>query len=126
MENALELGPNQVRWEAMLTSQFDHCINFLKTIPSESKIGLFLLIWLVLWLPIALGLSKRLNWKPFQPLNSAQKLPLLVPLYLWVPLLGWFTLVIEGRSLSDYGLSWQPSLLISLCLGMLLGVGGLG
>ncbi len=126
MENGLELGPNQVRWEAMLTSQFDHWINFLKTIPSGSKIGLFLLIWFVLWLPIALGLSKGLNWKPFQPLNSAQKLPLLVPLYLLVPLLGWFTLVIEGRSLSDYGLSWQPSLLISLCLGMLLGVGGLG
>ncbi|ACB52588.1 hypothetical protein cce_3240 [Crocosphaera subtropica ATCC 51142] len=98
----------------------------LKDFPSESKIGLFLLIWLILWLPIALLLGKRLNWKPFQPLEADQKIPLLVPLYLLVPWLGWLTLRVENTSLSDYGLYWQWNLLISLGLGLLLGLGGLG
>jgi membrane protease YdiL (CAAX protease family) len=126
MENALGLGSDGVKWGVMLTSQFSHWINFLNQVPSVSKIGLFLLAWFVLWFPIALSLGKKVHWSPFQPLNTAQKIPLLVPLYLWVPLLGWFTQVIEGTSLADYGLSWQPSLLISLCVGILLGVGGLG
>ncbi|WP_416245250.1 lysostaphin resistance A-like protein [Crocosphaera sp. XPORK-15E] len=110
----------------MLLPHFGHWLNTFKMLPSGSKISLFLLAWVIFWLPIALPLGKKLHWQPFQPLSVAQKLPLLVPLYLIVPLLAWFTLMVEGTSLSDYGLSWRSQLLVSLILGIVMGVSGLG
>ncbi|WP_416336900.1 type II CAAX prenyl endopeptidase Rce1 family protein [Crocosphaera sp. UHCC 0190] len=110
----------------MLLPDFDHWLNNLERLPSGSKIALFLLAWVIFWLPIALPLGKKLHWQPFQPLSVAQKLPLLVPLYLIVPLLAWFTVILERTTLSDYGLSWQPHLWVSLGLGIVMGVGGLG
>ena len=125
VENSLTVASYTHIREVFLPSPLYHCLITLEDIPSQSKIGLFLLIWLLLWLPIALILGKRLNWKPFQPLEAEQKIPLLVPLYLLVPFLGWLTLVVEGTSLSDYGLSWQGNTLMSLGIGVLLGLGWL-
>ncbi|MDJ0730606.1 MAG: CPBP family intramembrane metalloprotease [Crocosphaera sp.] len=126
VKNSFAIAPDQRIWEVFLPSHLPSWLTILQDFPSESKIGLFLLIWLVLWLPIALLLGKRLNWKPFQPLAAEQKIPLLVPLYLLVPWLGWLSLLVEGTSLSNYGLYGQWNLLISLCIGVLLGLGGLG
>ncbi|MEM8779944.1 MAG: CPBP family intramembrane glutamic endopeptidase [Cyanobacteria bacterium P01_G01_bin.49] len=110
----------------MLSPDFESLLNWLGQFPCESKIGLFLLAWMILWLPIAIFLGQKFKWRPFQPLTPAQKIPLLVPLYLLVPFLTWLTLIIESTSLADYGLSFRPKLLISIGLGMLLGLGGLG
>ncbi len=126
LKNGFTLPPDRSLWEAFSSSRLDPLLSGVNNFSSESKIGLLLLIWLVLWLPIALLLGKKLNWRPFQPLEAEQKIPLLIPLYLLVPWLGWLTLIVEGTSLPDYGLSWQWDLLISLCLGLLLGLGGLG
>ncbi|MDJ0845067.1 CPBP family intramembrane glutamic endopeptidase [Crocosphaera sp.] len=125
VKNGFPISPDQSIREVFSPSHLPIWLNRFQDFPSESKIGLFLLIWLALWLPIAVLLGKKLNWKPFQPLEAEQKIPLLVPLYLLVPWLGWLTLIIEGTSLSDYGLSWGWDLLISLGIGLLLGLGGL-
>ncbi len=126
VENSFAIAPDPSIREVFLPPHFPHWFMVLQEIPSQSKRVLFLLIWLTLWLPISLLLGKSLHWKPFQPLEAEQKIPLLVPLYLLVPCLGWLTIAIEGTSLSDYGLSWQGNTLISLCIGVLLGLGGLG
>ena len=125
VKNSFPIPPDQSIREVFLPSHLPVWLTSVQDFPSESKIGLFLLIWLALWLPIAFLFGKKLNWKPFQPLEAEQKIPLLVPLYLLVPWLGWLTLITEGTSLSDYGLSWGWDLLISLCMGLLLGLGGL-
>lgn len=125
VQNGFPIPPDQSIREVFLPSHLPVWLKSFPDFPSESKIGLFLLIWLALWLPIAVLLGKKLNWKPFQPLEAEQKIRLLVPLYLLVPWLGWLTLIIEGTSLSDYGLSWGWDLLISLVVGLLLGLGGL-
>lgn len=49
----------------------------------------FFSLWLLLWLPVAVPLALRLNWRPFQPSLAAQKLPLLAWLYLLAPLALW-------------------------------------
>ena len=126
LKNGFTIPPDRQIWEAFSSSHLDPLLSEVKSFPSEIKIGLFLLIWLVLWLPISLQLGKKLDWKPFQPLQPEQKIPLLIPLYLLVPWLGGLTLLVEGTSLSSYGLSWEWDLLISLCIGLLLGLGGLG
>jgi membrane protease YdiL (CAAX protease family) len=105
---------------------FLDCMTGLRHAPSLVKVSLFLVIWAIIWLPIAIPLARRLQWTPFQPLTVAQKLPLLASLYLIAPLVVWGTTTVEGTSLANYGLAWQPGLLISLLVGLGLGVGGLG
>ncbi|MDJ0510356.1 MAG: CPBP family intramembrane metalloprotease [Crocosphaera sp.] len=112
-------------WKVIQSSDFGSWLIFLRHFPSGSKIALFLLIWWLLWLPIGLVLGKKLNWQPFQPLSSGQKIPLLIPLYLLVPLLTWFTLAVEGTSIKEYGLGFDGGVLISLCQGIFLGLSGL-
>ncbi|EAZ88780.1 CPBP family intramembrane glutamic endopeptidase [Crocosphaera chwakensis] len=126
IKNGLIIPADRSIWEVFVSSHLDPLLSSVKNFPSESKIGLFLLIWLLLWLPIALLMGKKLDWQPFQPLEAEKKIPLLIPLYLLVPWFGWSTLIVEGTSLTDYGLSLQWDLLISLCIGLLLGLGGLG
>lgn len=125
VENCFGIAADPGKWEAILFSHFGSWIISLRHFPSESKVALFLLIWLLLWLPIGFVLGGKLNWKPFQPLSSAQKIPLLVPLYLLVPVLAWFALIVEGTSLQEYGLGFNSGVLISVCQGIILGLGGL-
>ncbi|MGK7932604.1 MAG: lysostaphin resistance A-like protein [Microcystaceae cyanobacterium] len=100
---------------------FSWLLEWGNPLSSLSKIVLFLTIWLILWLPLALFLK----WKPFQAVTSQQKLPLVVALYSIAPLLVWLTCQIDGKSLSDYGLPWQFSLIYSLLIGIGLGILGL-
>ena len=125
VENCFGIAADPGEWEAILFSHFGSWIISLRHFPSESKVALFLLIWLLLWLPIGFVLGEKLNWRPFQPLSSAQKIPLLVPLYLLVPVLAWFALIVEGTSLQEYGLGFNSGVLMSVCQGIILGLGGL-
>jgi uncharacterized protein len=89
------------------------------------KIFIFFLSWAIAWLPIAIPLAIALHWHPPQPLPPSQKLPLLASLYLLAPAILWGAAYLEGVSFTDYGLSWKPSVLGSLGIGLLLGVAGL-
>ena len=90
------------------------------------KIIIFLLAWLILWLPIAIGLGSRLGWQPLQGTKPDQKLPLVASLYALAPLVIWGLLKIEGSSLDNYGLISSFSLFISLTKGLILAVVGVG
>lgn len=92
---------------------------------SLSKIALFLGVWLLVWLPFALPLAFKLKWQPFQPFNPQQKLPLVALLYGFAPLIIGITCYIEGKSLKDYGLPLENSVLVSLLLGIICGTLGI-
>jgi uncharacterized protein len=91
------------------------------------KIFCFLSLWLVLWLPVAVPLALRLQWRPFQASTPAQKLPLLLWLYLMAaPALG---IVGYWDRPAPPGFAVQPglfqssvvSLAVSLAVGLLVG-----
>ncbi|MCL1463928.1 CPBP family intramembrane glutamic endopeptidase [Argonema galeatum] len=88
------------------------------------KVMVFFLAWTVCWLPLAIPTAKALNWHPPKPLEASQKLPLLASLYLIAPLLLWGVAWLEGVSFSNYGLAWNPAVLVSVGLG--LGFGAIG
>ncbi len=100
-------------------------LSSLRLYPALAKIGLFLLFWLIFWLPISFPLGKKLKWNPLQSATPQQKLPLVASLYLLAPLMVWLTLQVEGTSLATYGLEWNGNLARSLLEGILLGLGGL-
>ncbi|MBD3881311.1 CPBP family intramembrane metalloprotease [Phormidium tenue FACHB-886] len=87
------------------------------------KVLAFFLVWLGLWLPIAIPLAFWLKWRPPQPIAPAQKLPLLASLYLLAPLVLWGVVRLEDGSFADYGLSW--AMLQSAGVGLALGALGL-
>jgi hypothetical protein len=82
----------------------------------------FFLVWAGLWLPLAIPVAIVLKWRPLSPMKVEQKLPLLASLYLIAPLIVWGASWAEGSSFSDYGLEWKLSTLVSLSLGLGLGV----
>ncbi|MDX2100727.1 MAG: CPBP family glutamic-type intramembrane protease [Leptolyngbyaceae cyanobacterium bins.59] len=89
---------------------------------------LFFLAWGVLWLPIAIPISFYMfyinKWRPFDPLSDAQKLPLIISLYVLAPVLLWGFASATGVSLSLYGLyGWQTTL---LSCGIGIGIALLG
>lgn len=86
---------------------------------------LFLSTWVILWLPSAWYIASKISWQPFNPLAGSEKLSLVASLYSTVPLLVWLTILVEGTSISDYGLRLRLAFLISLLLGMGLGIAGL-
>lgn len=101
-------------------------INWLqKDAPALLNVLSFFLIWLIVWLPIAIPLAIRLQWNPLKPITPAQKLPLILSLYLLVfPVLLGFT-QLEGFSWNDLGLSAFSSLWASALAGLVLGAFGL-
>ncbi len=94
----------------------------LKTSTALLKVAIFFIAWIALWLPLAIPLAIWLKWRPPKPLAAEQKLPLLAPLYLIAPLILWGASSIDGVSFSTYGLDWKLSILVSLGLGLALGV----
>jgi membrane protease YdiL (CAAX protease family) len=83
-------------------------------------------VWIGLWLPIAIAVSRTVGWSPPQPLTPAQKLPLLASLYALAPLVFWGFCRLRQDSLQRYGLAFAPDLGISLGWGLLGGILGLG
>ncbi|MGL5034378.1 MAG: lysostaphin resistance A-like protein [Microcystaceae cyanobacterium] len=99
---------------------------FLENSPAFVQIGLFLLAWLVLWLPIAVPLGYGLRWHPLKGATPQQKLPLVASLYLVFAIAFSYAQWGLGISFAPYGLVWDRELLIALGIGLGLGVGGLG
>ena len=92
--------------------------------PALLQIGIYFLIWGLLWLPIAVGLVWFRGWQLRLPLPPEQKIPLVLSLYGFFPLLLWAYIHAANGSWSDYGLSkdsgfWQSS-------GLGFGAGALG
>jgi membrane protease YdiL (CAAX protease family) len=94
--------------------------------PAWAKITIFLGLWGLAWLPIAIPLARHYQWQPFAPLSPAQKLPLLGSLYLVAPVLWTGLLAIEGQSGEDYGWRWNGHLWQSCGIGISISLGGLG
>lgn len=102
-----------------LTNNF---VSLWKDAPSLVVVMAFFLSWIGCWLPIAFILTKVLDWKPKQPLQPEQKIPLLVSLYLLVPLVLLLTNWLTHESFSSYGWNGNLSILYSLFSGFSLGV----
>ncbi|WP_267384628.1 CPBP family intramembrane glutamic endopeptidase [Cyanobacterium sp. uoEpiScrs1] len=98
----------------------------LSTFSGTVKVCLFLGTWMILWLPLAWFIARKIGWQPFNPLAGSKKLPLVLSLYLTVPLLVWLTTLVEGSSIVDYGLKLQLASLTSVILGIGLGIVSLG
>jgi len=81
----------------------------------------FFLAWIVCWLPLAAILAITLKWRPSQPLQQDQKIPLLVSLYLLAPLLLWVVNLLGIGSFADYGVQ-NIAIFGSLLLGFGFGV----
>jgi hypothetical protein len=94
----------------------------LRTSTGLLKVATFFMAWVALWLPLAVPIAALLKWRPPKPLAAEQKLPLLAPLYLIAPPILWGASWVEGVSFSDYGLDYKLSVLVSLVLGLGLGV----
>jgi membrane protease YdiL (CAAX protease family) len=90
------------------------------------KVLSFFLLWGGVWLPIAIPLAILLDWRPPRSFTLTQKLSLVLSLYALIPAILWLVAQIEQVPLSSYGLSWQPSLPVSLATGLFLGTAGLG
>jgi hypothetical protein len=93
--------------------------------PSLVKIILFLGLWLVLWLPVAVSLANQVGWHFGQDATPPQKLALVIPLYLLSPLAIAAWLELEPTSLDQYGLVGVWPMLRSNFWGWGLGLGGL-
>ncbi|MBP0009459.1 MULTISPECIES: CPBP family intramembrane glutamic endopeptidase [unclassified Roseofilum] len=82
----------------------------------------FFALWVTLWLPIAIPIARHLKWHPPHPLDPQQKLSLLMPLYLLVPLLLGAIVWIEKQPISNYGLGLDRSVFVSLMAGLALSI----
>ncbi len=109
----------------LLQSSADSLLALLKNAPVLVVVMAFFMVWVLLWLPIAVISAMILNWRPGKPLAPEQKIPLLVPLYLLAPLVLWGIDWLGFRAFSDYGFIKNISIVNSLVLGFGLGVLGL-
>jgi uncharacterized protein len=103
-----------------MTSLLQWWLNLVAHSTHLQRLGIFFVTWILLWLPVAIPIALKLQWKPFTPLTAAQKLPLLAPLYLVAPIVLWGFLRADRHQWSDYGLAWLPD--ISLVWGWGLAV----
>ncbi|MGL6338481.1 MAG: lysostaphin resistance A-like protein [Waterburya sp.] len=78
----------------------------------------FLGVWIIIWLPIALLLSQRINWQPQEVLTPKQKLILLASLYILAPGIIAWKVNTESLTWIDLGLSFNSSNLLFILLGL--------
>ena len=90
--------------------------------PALVVIIAFFIAWIIFWLPIGFILTKLLHWTPEQPLQEQQKIPLIVSLYLLVPVTLFLINLLTNQSFADYGWIGNFSILYSLLLGFGWGV----
>lgn len=100
-------------------------ISQLAEASATAKVVIFFSIWVALWLPLVIPLARMLNWQLAYPLEMQHKLPLLASLYGVAPLILWGAAWVEGVPFSSYGLNWNISVLVSLGVGLGLGILGL-
>ena len=104
---------------------FSRIGSFILEAPKWLEIGLFFLIWSVLWLPIAIPVAIALKWQPPKPLEVGQKLSLIASLYSLAPLVLWVFAQLQSLPFATYGWFWDGSILKSLGLGLGLGTAGI-
>ena len=110
-------------------TSLEHLNAFLEAIANRSaivKIVFFFCAWLLVWLPVAIPLAIALKWRPPKPLAIGQKIPLVLSLYAFAPLVLWGFTYFEGTPFSAYGLVLNRASFISLFSGLGLGVLGVG
>ena len=121
VQDSLGFILNRIKWEVVSSSLFIEQLSIsFKTFPSEIKITLLILTWFIIWLPIAIFVSKKIVWKPFEPLKPNQKILLLSSLYLLVPVLIFLILILDDKSLANYGLVLNYKFLIDFFLGLFI------
>ncbi len=101
-----------------MTLLLDWWLNLVAHSSHLGRLGIFAVTWILLWLPVAIPIAIKLQWKPFAPLTAAQKLPLLAPLYLVAPIVLWGFLHSQQGHWSDYGLTWLPDISLLWGLGL--------
>lgn len=101
---------------------FNTVAAFIQDTSTLVVVMIFFISWIGCWLPIAAVIAITMNWQPAKALQTEQKIPLLVPLYLLAPLVLWVVIWLSHKSFSDYGLVVSFSLLGSWALGFALGV----
>lgn len=129
------LCPNKIEyllsWVILKMALFDEVsspgLALIAASPALLKVFTFFLVWISVWLPIAIPVGIALDWRPPKPLAPQQKLPLLASLYLVVPLVVWGASWVEGTSFFNYGIPTSnfSSVGRSLGLGFALAVLGL-
>lgn len=92
--------------------------------PALVRIGIYLLIWGLLWLPLAMGIIWFRGWRWQLPMPPEQKIPLVLSLYGFVPLLLWGYIHAAESSWADYGLSGEGGFWRSSGLGFVAGALG--
>ena len=121
VQDSLGFILNCIKWEVVSSSLFIEQLSIsFKTFPSEIKITLLILTWFIIWLPIAIFVSKKIVWKPLEPLKPNQKILLLSSLYLLVPVLIFLILILDDKSLANYGLVLNYKFLIDFFLGLFI------
>ncbi|MDJ0592577.1 MAG: CPBP family intramembrane metalloprotease [Pleurocapsa sp. MO_226.B13] len=94
-------------------------LNYLKMFDTSwLKVCAFFGVWTIIWLPIALIVSRLIDWQPGKNLMPKQKLILLASLYLLTPLILVWKIKVENLSWASLGLSLQPNISISILLGL--------
>lgn len=86
------------------------------------KVLAFFGVWTVIWLPIAFVISKTIGWKPGETLTPQQKLILLGSLYILSPIILAWKIQSENLSFATLGLTFDPNLLKSLFIGLIVGI----
>jgi membrane protease YdiL (CAAX protease family) len=89
------------------------------------EIGVFILLWLAVWFPLAIPLAILVKWRPWQPFSIPQKLTFVSSLYLIAPIIIWLFAKFKGVAFNSYGLSNLNQLFLSLLSGFALGILGL-
>ncbi|WP_019505831.1 CPBP family intramembrane glutamic endopeptidase [Pleurocapsa sp. PCC 7319] len=82
------------------------------------KVLTFFGVWAAIWLPIAFTVSRLIGWQPNQILTPKQKLIFLASLYVLTPLIMEWKIKVENLSLAELGLRLQPSILLSILIGL--------
>ncbi len=100
---------------------FHILLEFLKDTPVLLVVAFFI-VWIGCWLPLVAILAITFNWQIHKSLQPEQKIPLLVSLYLLVPLILWGFQWLKLGSFPDYGLVGKSSIFGSLLLGFGLGI----
>lgn len=90
-----------------------------------TAIAAFFAGWLGAWGIIALPLSQKFDWQPFQPTPPAQKLALLLPLYALAPIAITVANHFLKQTWADHGLFWSLDTATDLLLGWSIAIGGL-
>ncbi|NES99319.1 MAG: CPBP family intramembrane metalloprotease [Sphaerospermopsis sp. SIO1G2] len=110
---------------SLLEPSVNTLLALLKNSPVVIVVLFFFLVWAIFWLPIAVISSSILKFQNGESLQSEQKIPLLVSLYLLAPLVIWIFHWLGFGTFADDGLVSSFSILISLLIGLSLGLLGL-